>query len=299
MRLLAALVVLMVAASAAGAARPTDAVIVVSPHPDDETILAAGTIHRVAATRGTYLAAIYVSGGDKASKPGPCNGIPEARKAKRIVRLREHETRAAWKILAPHRRVPLHFLRGPDQGLVASSTLTNGVRQDVYTPAGERAIAGVVAVVARLPRSIVRVRFITAARYDGHPDHRTAYEATRRAALALRARDVAVHVSSFIVHDEFTDPNPSFCCLGDLHWPSAGAADDYTALVDSTARPRPPRWDTDTDVSDQGTVRHDALVRHVSQVAGWPKLCMFDGNPGFYTRWWQKQEEPFYEETVP
>ena len=52
-------------------------------------------------------------------------------------------------------------------------------------------------------------------------------------------------------------------------------------------------------MSDQGTIRHDALSRHVSQVVGYPPLCMIDANPGFYTRWWEKQEEPFYEEVLP
>ena len=98
--------------------------------------------------------AIYLSGGGGATLPGDCNGLPEATKVRRIVKLRERETRRAWKVLAPNRRVPLRFLRGPDQGLVASSALVDGVRFDVFSPEGEAVIARAVDRFARLPESI-------------------------------------------------------------------------------------------------------------------------------------------------
>ena len=50
------------------------------------------------------------------------------------------------------------------------------------------------------------------------------------------------------------------------------------------------------DVSDVTAIRHDALAQHVSQVVGYPPLCMPVYIPSFYTRWNQKVEEPFYEE---
>lgn len=52
------------------------------------------------------------------------------------------------------------------------------------------------------------------------------------------------------------------------------------------------------DVSDLTAVRHDALAQHVSQVIGYPALCMPVYIPAFYTRWMQKVEEPFYEEVL-
>jgi hypothetical protein len=49
-------------------------------------------------------------------------------------------------------------------------------------------------------------------------------------------------------------------------------------------------------VSALASVRRDALARHVSQVVGYPPLCMPVFIPSFYTRWDQKIEEPFYQE---
>src|SRR5262249_54346815 len=86
---------------------PQEALIVVSPHPDDESIFGAATIHRMAADPRRFVRAVYVSGGDRATVPGDCNGIPEARKTEMIVALRENETRAAWKVMVPDRDVPI------------------------------------------------------------------------------------------------------------------------------------------------------------------------------------------------
>ena len=85
---------------------------------------------------------------------GDCNGIPEAQKVRTIVALREGETRAAWAVLAPSRDVPIDFLRGPDQGLVASSTVVDGVRQDVLSPAGASTVARAIRLATQLPPSV-------------------------------------------------------------------------------------------------------------------------------------------------
>jgi LmbE family N-acetylglucosaminyl deacetylase len=277
------------------ASGPAEALVVVSPHPDDESIFGAATIHRLAADPQRFVRAIYVSGGDKASVPGDCNGIPEAEKAAQIVALREGETRAAWRVLAPDRDVPISFLRGPDMGLVASSTLVDGVRQDQLTDAGTAAVAAAVPIAMDLPASVRRVLILTASIYDAHPDHRTAYRAARTAADRLRAeRGLEVELWSWIVHDEIANPNPPTCCIGDLHWPAPGPSDDYLALTDSPERPRPPRWDRSEEAG--GTIRRDALAQHVSQVVGYPPLCMPVYVPSFYTRWTDKTEEPFYVE---
>lgn len=276
---------------------PGEALIVISPHPDDESIFGAGTIHRMAADPHRYVGAIYISGGDRASVPGPCNGIPEQRKTELIVELRENETRAAWKIMAPNREVPIDFLRGPDQRLVASSSVVAGLRVDVLSAAGTSAVERAVQIATRLPPSVRKVLFLTTAFYDAHPDHRTAYHATRQAAEILRGqRHLDVHIWSWIVHDEITDLNSPICCGGDLHWPSAGPKNDYLALTDTPARPRPPLWNRVEEVSDLVGLRRDALAQHVSQVVGYPPLCMPVYIPRFYTRWTEKVEEPFYEE---
>ena len=63
-----------------GGSTAREALIVVSPHPDDESIFGAATIHRLAADPARDLRAIYISGGDGATVPGDCNGIPEEQK---------------------------------------------------------------------------------------------------------------------------------------------------------------------------------------------------------------------------
>jgi LmbE family N-acetylglucosaminyl deacetylase len=278
---------------------PHDALIVVSPHPDDESIFGAATIHRMVADPNRYVQAIYISGGDKSSIPGDCHGIPEAQKIQMIVALRENETRKAWKVIAPDRDIPIAFMRGPDQGLVASSSVVDGIRQDVLSAAGETAVQGAVQMATQLPNSVQTVLFMTTAIYDGHPDHRTAYHAARQAAEILaNQRHLDVRIWSWIVHDEVAQLNVTSCCQGDFHWPSTGSTNNYLALTDTPARPRPPHWNLLQDVNDLVELRHEALAQHVSQVVGYPPLCMQDYVPSFYQRWNQKVEEPFYEEVL-
>jgi LmbE family N-acetylglucosaminyl deacetylase len=217
-----------------------------------------------------------------------------------LVLLRERETRAAWRVLAPGRHVPIEFLRGPDKGLVASSTLENGVRRDVLTQAGVSAYTRAVLSATRVPPSVRQILLISAARYDAHPDHRTAYYAARRSAEVLASRGFAVKLWTFIVHDEVAADLPgSLCCVGDVHWPGPGPKHDFALLTDSPARPRPPlpdRFERFTDDEAVARLRHDALSRHVSQVVGDPELCTLVFIPDFYERWSEKVEEPFYEE---
>lgn len=273
---------------------PAEALVVVSPHPDDESLLAAGTIRRLASDARRFVRAVYLSGGDRATVPGPCNGIPERTKIARIVRLREQETRAAWRRLAPGRRVPISFLRGPDTRLVVSTSVTDGIHDDVLSREGAAVVARAARIASALPRSVERVRIVTTAKYDAHPDHRAAHEAARRAAATLRARGLDVELWSGIVHDEIADVDVPICCIGDLHWPVDGPTHEYRALTDSPERPRPPYWDRVEDVRDVAFVRMDALAAHASQVAGYAPLCMPVPIPEFYTRFAEKVEEPFW-----
>jgi LmbE family N-acetylglucosaminyl deacetylase len=278
---------------------PTEALIVVSPHPDDESIFGAATIHRLAADPNRYLRAIYMSSGDRATKTGPCNGIPEKRKVDMIIALREHEARAAWKVIVPDRDVSPDFLRGPDSRLVAATSFAGGVHVDTLSAAGQAAVDGAVAIATQLPSSVRSVLFMTTAIYDAHPDHRAAYHAARQAAQILHdEQHREVKIWSWIVHDE-QDLDFPICCSGDMHWPAAGPTDAYLDLADvPPRRPRPPRWNHTEDVRALMALRHDALFQHASQVAGNPALCMPVYIPDFYTRWVEKTEEPFYEEVL-
>jgi hypothetical protein len=57
-------------------------------------------------------------------------------------------------------------------------------------------------------------------------------------------------------------------------------------------------WNHVEPVGDLTAVRQNALAQHVSQLIGYPPLCMRVYNPAFYTRWTDKIEEPFYEEII-
>lgn len=281
-------------------AAPTAALIVVSPHPDDESIFGAATIHRLVADPNRYVQVIYMSSGDRATQPGPCHGIPEQQKIDMIIALRENETRAAWKVISPDRTIPIAFLRGPDTRLVAATSFANGRHVDTLSAAGQDAVDRAVQIATQLPASVHSVLFMTTAIYDAHPDHRTAYHAARQAAQVLHdQQQLDVTVWSWIVHDEQTDVDFPICCGGDMHWPVGGPTHDYLALTDvPPRRPRPPMWNHTADVSDLVTLRHDALFQHVSQVSGNPALCMPVYVPDYYTRWVEKTEEPFYEEVL-
>lgn len=272
--------------------------VVVSPHPDDETIMAGGTLCRAARDGRTRIEIIYVTAGDAAGSPGPCREESEEEKKRKITELREEETRAACGVLGiPPSR--LHFLRFPDQGLVAESTYANGRRQDVLTGAGEQAVDRFVDLLPRLvPRNAASLLVITTSFWDAHPDHRTAYRAARAAAEVVRSRrGIPVTLLHAIVHDEIPIPFP-ICCPGDLFWPNEGPQLDHGTLSDFRARPRPPFWDVINDVGDLVQVRYEALNQHESQVRGYPALCMFVYLKSYYTAWMEKKEEAFWEEIL-
>jgi LmbE family N-acetylglucosaminyl deacetylase len=272
--------------------------IVVSPHPDDETIMAGGTLYRAAQDGRTRIEVIYVTAGDAAGMRGPCREESETEKKRKIMELREDETRAACGVLGiPSSR--LHFLRYPDHGLVAKSTYSEGRRLDVLTEDGERAVAQVAGLLPGLvPRNAASLLVITASFWDAHGDHRGAYQAARAAAEVVRSqRDIPVRLMHAIVHDEIPLPFP-ICCPGDLFWPNDGPHLDHERLSDFPARPRPPPWDVVQDVGDLVAVRVEALNEHESQVKGNPGLCMFVYLKSYYQAWMEKTEEAFWEEIL-
>ncbi len=281
------------------ATRPR-AVVMVSPHPDDESILAAATLSRAARDPRTTLRAITVSSGDASGWAGPCHEESEFARTQKVVALRESEALAAWRELGVDPG-QLHFLRHPDTKLVARSQRVDGRRVDEPSEAGARAVREVEQLLpALVPADAEELIVITASLWDAHGDHRTAYRAARAGALRVRAeRGIPVTLLSGIVHDEWRF-DVSFCCAADGSWPEAGPQDDYPELLDSRARPRPPPWDVVYDASDQGDLRRRALERHASQVEGNPGLCI--SFPTVATRfmraWMDKRQEPFYREEL-
>jgi LmbE family N-acetylglucosaminyl deacetylase len=270
--------------------------VVVSPHQDDETIMAGGLLYRVAHQGSAKINIIYVTAGEAAGRAGPCKEESEAEKKRKIMELREEETRAACRILgiAPSQ---IHFLRHPDQGLVASSSLSNGRRVDALTEDGEQAVAEVVDLLPRLvPSNATSLSVITTSYWDGHPDHRATYQAARAAAERVRTeRGIPVTLLHAIVHDDIPLP---ICCAGDLFWPNNGPLLDHAALIHIPTRPRPPFWDRILDVEDVAAFRAKALNQHRSQIVGYPDLCMRVYLPRYYQAWLEKTEEAFWEEIL-
>jgi LmbE family N-acetylglucosaminyl deacetylase len=277
----------------------TEALIVVSPHPDDESIIAAGTIYRACNDPDTSVQAIYLSSGDAAGGNGKCHETSKEVRREKIVALRENETINAWKVLgldASH----IHFLRYPDKGMVSETKLVSGKRVDTYNSYGINAVSEITTLMQNLvPEGTEHLTIISASVWDGHPDHRVDYNAARSAALAVSSSlKIPVTLLSAIVHDEFLI-DLGFCCLGDLFWPNKGPRLNYCTLANSRQRPRPPKWDLTYDISDLGSIKSEALSAHVSQIKGYPELCMIVLDKEYYRRWMEKKEEVFYKEDFP
>lgn len=123
-------------------------ILVLSPHPDDESIGCGGTISRHVA-EGDQVHVLFLTCGEKGG-----HGRSESVTAE----LREKEARAAAKILGIERT---EFLRLPDGALRADATLVGSLSekirkwkpQRIYLPHGQ----------------------------ESHADHRVAFRALRRA----------------------------------------------------------------------------------------------------------------------
>jgi LmbE family N-acetylglucosaminyl deacetylase len=276
-----------------------EALIVVSPHPDDESIMAAGTIHRACMDPDTSVQAVYLSSGDAAGGKGKCHETSAEVRKEKIVALRENETKNAWNVLGLDPSF-IHFLRYPDKGVVSDTKLVKGKRVDTLNAEGTSAVAEITDLVLSLvPEGTEHLTIISGSGWDGHPDHRVDYYAAKSAALAVSSNlNIPVTLLSMIVHDEFII-DLGFCCIGDLFWPNKGPAFNYCTLANSIQRPRPPKWDVTYDISDLGTVKSDAIGEHVSQVMGYPELCMTVMLKEYYRRWMEKKEEVFYKEDFP
>ncbi len=273
-------------------------IIFVSPHQDDEIIIAGGTLAMAARDGRTRTEVLYVTAGDGVLWPGPCREEKVEERKRKIMELREEEARAGCRVLGiPPSR--LHFLRYPNQGLVEESAYENGRRVDVLTEAGEQAVSHVVDLLPRLvPPNASSLLVITTSFWDAHSDHRITYRAARTAAEVVRAqRDIPVTLLHSIVHDEIPFPLP-ICCLGDIHWPNPGPRLDHTALMDLQGRPRPPPWDVIVNVEGLVQVRSDALKLHRSQVEGYPELCMMVFLKNYLPAWMEKAEEAFWQEIL-
>jgi LmbE family N-acetylglucosaminyl deacetylase len=199
--------VAMAAQSAVGRADPlpidfvvdqTTRLLVIAPHPDDESLGAAGLIRRVMASGGS-VRVVWMTSGD---------GFPEGVETERGIThprpsdyrsygmLREREARAATgEVGVPERS--LTFLGFPDGGLceLASTYLSTKIRafESPFTdrtspPPGERVLRGVRYRGTDVRRELEQViasfaptQIATVHPEDEHPDHCSTYIFVREA----------------------------------------------------------------------------------------------------------------------
>jgi N-acetylglucosamine malate deacetylase 1 len=130
-------------------------ILVLSPHPDDESIGCGGTLLRHA-QRGDAVHVVFLTSGEKGG-----HGRSEAE----TIRIRENEARKAARILGVR---SLEFWRNPDG-----------------------TVRPVCAAVARLQEKLERFRpavlYVTHDR-EMHPDHRGAVRLVRQAMKGLRGK---------------------------------------------------------------------------------------------------------------
>jgi len=250
---------------------PTTRLLVIAPHPDDETLGAAGLMRRVVA-RGGSVHVVWMTSGDGFPEGVETEeGIarPQPQDYRSYGALRVGEARAATGALGVSGR-SLSFLGFPDEGLceLASTYLSAKARafESPYTdrispPPAEQVIRGVRYRGADVRRELERlfVAFaptvvVTVHPEDEHPDHCSTYIFVREALDALSRR-------------ESKRPRTLHYLIHYGHWPltsDAGAGSDL----------RPPagfpqaegRWVSLALTPDEVAAKKRALLLYHSQM---------------------------------
>jgi LmbE family N-acetylglucosaminyl deacetylase len=197
---------------------PLTRLLVISPHPDDETLAAAGLIRRVLASGGAVHVVWMTSGDGFPEGVETEEGIthPRPRDYSRYGQLREREARAAVGALGVPSR-SLTFLGFPDEGVceVASSYLSAKKRafESPYTdrtgpPLSEQVIRGaryrgadVRSELERVLGAFAPTLVVTVDPEDEHPDHCSTYIFLREALDAMSARGhLRPRVLRYLIH---------------------------------------------------------------------------------------------------
>ena len=243
--------------------------LVIAPHPDDETIAAGGLIQRVLSADGVVHVVIMTSGDafPRALETAEQIDNPTAADFQWFGRVREQESEQALAHLgvAPS---AITFLGFPDEGmcLLASSYLTSRAPLiSPYThrdlpPNEEQVIRGVEYrgsdVRNELERLIVAFKptvVVTPDGEDEHPDHCATYVFVR-AALARLARGNPLpppRVLRYVVHYD--------------HWPTAASS---TLLTPPDHFPEPRgHWRSLALTDQEARVKREALSRYGTQMA--------------------------------
>ena len=225
-RLLPALLAALVPAAYAAALDPalptldaTTSLLVVAPHPDDETLCCAGVIQRVIAAGGR-ASVVWITSGDASLLDLALieKSLPwQPARARDLGARRMREARAAAALLGVPAEGQL-FLGYPDRGILALLTahhdaaLTSRFTAAAAVPYAEALYPGHAysgaslerdfgAVLARVHPTLV----LAPSPRDSHPDHRAVGLLTLR---ALSARGGVAAVGLWIVHGGAGWPGP-------------------------------------------------------------------------------------------
>jgi LmbE family N-acetylglucosaminyl deacetylase len=195
-----------------------DRVLVISPHPDDETLCCAGTIQR-ALERGASVSVVWLTSGDgftwdaivleRQLIPNPIDMV-------KLGQRRMLEARAASATLGVP-KANLYFLGYPDGGLRKMLEHPETPFRSRYTKLVRVPYSGVVTANAlqtgtNLERDLERVidqvkptLVLAPSVSDAHPDHRATGELTLR---ILARRGDAATLRSWIIHGGLEWPLP-------------------------------------------------------------------------------------------
>ncbi len=168
-------------------------VVVVAPHPDDESLVTGGLI-QTALERGATVSVILLTDGDR--NPWPQRVVERrlrigADERARWGRRRRAEAERALAVLGVDASA-VHFLGWPDMGLTAR-LITNA-------RASTRELADLVAML--LPTRSARSLLVIPALADRHPDHSATHVLVQLAlAQLVPARaELTPHTLGYIVH---------------------------------------------------------------------------------------------------
>jgi len=245
---------------------PGARVLVIAPHPDDETIGAGGLILRLA-RRGAPVRIVFVTNGDgypQAVAQDFHEQKPRDTDYLEFGELRRREAVAAARHLGLHRR-DLVFLGFPDGGLAQlwrdhwsrTNPYTSPYTKEDSPPAPDGAEydgQDLTSLVARELRTFRPTVVVIPHPYDAHLDHATASYFVIDALDALQAAHVLsehVLVLTYLVH------NPV--------WPSAGT--DRDRLAPPSRQNIPDTLWTETDLAPaELAAKEGALGEYRSQL---------------------------------
>jgi len=183
---------------------PATRLVVVAPHPDDETLAAGGLVQRVLHSGGTVRVVILTAGDAYLEAAAALTGHPDPSVAdyRTLGRVRANEVRTAMRTLGV---TDLVLVDGPDGGLAALwTTRTKGT--PYVSPESGRGpffgatlLAGLHEVMAAVRPTLV----VGPDPRDHHADHAAAGRFVLAAAVGLPDRP---RVLTYLVHDTVWPP---------------------------------------------------------------------------------------------